>query len=168
MGRDSTVNPVAKDDNSAKVSMMEMWKESVERTRRNMQTATKMEKTDEEKRAELEQKIRNGQVECPTCAARTYKDQSNDGGVSFQAARHIPASTAGITVMRHESEHVSAAEAEQEASGGEVIEESTVTLKYETCPQCGRRYVSGGVTKTTTRPASYNDRNRLGVLDTRG
>ena len=52
--------------------------------------------------------------------------------------------------MAHEQEHVSNANQKAADKGGEVVSAS-VTLKTSTCPECGRAYVSGGVTNTAIR-----------------
>ena len=44
-------------------------------------------------------------------------------------------------------EHVSNAYAKAEQNNGKVLQAS-VTLKTSVCPECGRVYVSGGVTNT--------------------
>jgi DNA-directed RNA polymerase subunit RPC12/RpoP len=164
-GRQNSINPVANDNNTAKTNMMDMWRDSIDSARRNAKAPVNIAKSEHEARSELEQKIRNGEVECPTCAARAYKDQSTDGGVSFQAAKGISASTAGVTVMRHEHEHVSAGKAQQQKDG--LARNSTVGLEYARCPECGRTYVAGGITKTTTRPATPNQSSlmRASALD---
>lgn len=161
-GKHGAINPVTNDDSTAKTNMMDMWKQSVEQSRKKRTTATQVQDSSQEVKSDLEQRIRNGQAECPTCARRTYQDQSSDGGVSFQAPKHISASTAGVVVMNHESEHVAAGNAQSNPEAG-VVKNSTVSLQYAKCPDCGKTYVVGGVTKTTTRPASY--RKSLGGLD---
>lgn len=93
---------------------------------------------------------RSGQVECETCASRKYKDGSDEADVSFKSAAHIDPSAAAGTVMAHEQEHVSNANQKAADKGGEVVSAS-VTLKTSTCPECGRAYVSGGVTNTAIR-----------------
>ena len=158
----SVINAAENDANNARTNMMDIWKESLLRSQKERQTAVKTANSEKEARADLEQKIRNGQTECPTCASRTYKDQSSDGGVSFQAAKSIPMSTAGVAVSAHEHEHVSAGASEET---DEVVKNSTVSLNYGRCPDCGRTYVSGGVTKTTSRPASYKGNFRPGGMD---
>lgn len=162
-GRHSAVNPTTNDDSTAKTNMLDMWKDSIQRTQKERTAAVQTAKNENESRADLEQRVRNGQAQCQTCAQRAYQDQSNDGGVSFQAARHISASTAGIAVTSHEHEHVAAGDAESNAEEGGVVKSSTVGLEYGKCPECGRTYVKGGVTRTTSRPASYRKRN--GGLD---
>jgi endogenous inhibitor of DNA gyrase (YacG/DUF329 family) len=134
--------------------MMDMWRQSIERTAKKQTTAQQIMESKGDSKADLEQRIRNGQAQCPTCAARQYADESTGGGVSFQAATHISAATAGVVVMNHENEHVAAADRESDPEAG-VVKDSTVSLQYGKCPECGKTYVKGGVTKTTTRPASY-------------
>lgn len=84
--------------------------------------------------------------ECETCAKRKYQDGSNEM-VSFKAAGHIDPDNAASVVMGHEQEHVSNAYQKAELEGGEV-ERASVRLKTDICPECGRTYISGGVTTT--------------------
>jgi len=97
---------------------------------------------------------RLGVVECQTCKNRQYVDQSDDTGVSFKNARHISPEVAFAVVSAHEQEHVSLAQQEA-ATNDNVSVTSSVNLFTSICPECGRVYVSGGETRTTTltRPA---------------
>ena len=65
-------------------------------------------------------------------------------------------SVAAMVVMGHEQEHVSNAYRKAELGGGEV-ERASVRLKTDICPECGRTYISGGV--TTTQIKYYNEGN---------
>ena len=94
-------------------------------------------------------------AECETCKNRKYQDGS-DEMVSFKAAGHIDPSNAAMVVMGHEQEHVSNAYRKAELGGGEV-ERASVRLKTDICPECGRTYISGGV--TTTQIKYYNESN---------
>ncbi|MCR4647780.1 MAG: hypothetical protein K5776_01730 [Lachnospiraceae bacterium] len=85
--------------------------------------------------------------ECQTCKNRKYKDGS-DEMVSFKSSAHISPAAAASRVMAHEMEHVSNAYAKAELNNGKVLRAS-VTLKTAICPECGRAYVSGGVTNTS-------------------
>ena len=87
-------------------------------------------------------------AECATCASRTYQDSSTDAGVSFKAPGKIDPSFSAATVMGHEQEHVSIAQARAEEKGGRII--AAVTLKTAICPECGRVYVAGGEARITT------------------
>ena len=49
----------------------------------------------------------------------------------------------------HEGEHVSNAYNKAQEDGGKVLQAS-VSIKTAICPECGRVYVSGGTTRTTT------------------
>lgn len=90
-----------------------------------------------------------GAVECSTCASRTYQDGSNDPGVSFKSATHISPEQAASAVMGHEQEHVANEQANAKEEGREVVSQS-VQIFTAVCSECGKSYVSGGVTKTTT------------------
>lgn len=88
--------------------------------------------------------------ECQTCENRTYVDGSDEHNVSFKAPAHIDPENSASAVMSHELEHVSNARAEGSEPGKELVSVS-VALKTSICPECGRVYVSGGVTNTTMR-----------------
>ncbi len=88
--------------------------------------------------------------ECQTCKERKYVDGSNDPHVSFKTPGHIDPGDSAAKVMSHEKEHVAAAVAEGSKPNKELVS-ATVSLKTSICPECGRVYVSGGVTNTTIR-----------------
>lgn len=88
--------------------------------------------------------------ECQTCKNRKYKDGSNEANVSFKTAAHISPDAAGAAVRSHENEHVQNAYSNAQIKGGEVINAS-VSIHTSICPECGRSYVSGGVTNTMIR-----------------
>ncbi len=146
-GKNGSINPATNDYQNTKVNMMDMWRESIHRAQQKRLATNGVAKEQNTAKSDLEQRIRNGQEECPTCAARTYADVSGDKSVSFQAPKHIPTHSAASTVMNHEREHVTGEAAKARDKGGEVVS-STVSLEYGICPDCGRKYVSGGVTKT--------------------
>ena len=87
------------------------------------------------------------QTECKTCKNRAYQDVSDDPGVSFKAPGHISPSASAAVVRSHEQEHVFSERARAQREGKQVISQS-VTLYTSICPECGRSYVSGGVTRT--------------------
>lgn len=91
-----------------------------------------------------------GAITCATCASRTYQDGSDDPGVSFKAPGHIAPEASAQVVMGHELEHVNREQAKADSEGKEVISQSVI-LSRAICPECGRAYVSGGETKTTTK-----------------
>ena len=90
-----------------------------------------------------------GEVECKTCADRKYQDGSNDPGVSFKTPGHIDPANSHSAVRAHEQEHVSNERANAQSEDRKVVSQS-VTLFTSICPECGRAYVSGGVTRTLT------------------
>ncbi len=96
--------------------------------------------------------------ECQTCEQRRYQDGSNDMGVSFKTPTRISPEAAGAAVRGHEQEHVTRERAKAEREGREVVSQS-VTLHTDVCPECGKVYISGGTTRTTTasRPERSND-----------
>jgi len=88
-------------------------------------------------------------TECQTCKSRKYQDGSNDPSVSFQTPTNISPGQSAALVLAHEYEHVSNEKAKAEEEGRRVISQ-TVKLESSICPECGRIYISGGVTKTVT------------------
>ncbi len=88
--------------------------------------------------------------ECETCKNRKYQDGSDEGNVSFKAAAHISPESAASRVRAHENEHVSNAYKKAAKNNGKVVNAS-VTIQTAICPECGRTYVSGGLTKTSIK-----------------
>lgn len=87
--------------------------------------------------------------ECQTCKNRKYQDGSDDSGVSFQTPTHIDSGSAAGAVRGHENEHVVREQAKAEREGRRVVSQ-TVQIHTSICPECGKVYVSGGTTRTTT------------------
>ena len=100
---------------------------------------------------------KTGPVECQTCKNRKYQDGSNDPGVSFKTPGHIDPGSAQSVVRGHEQEHVSNERAKAQSSDRRIVSQS-VSLFTSICPECGRAYVSGGVTRTVT--ASVDDQSQ--------
>ncbi|MGN1303714.1 MAG: hypothetical protein ACI4YB_01635 [Oscillospiraceae bacterium] len=119
------------------------------------------EKENEEKAADI--KRRFDSFECQTCKNRRYQDQSDDPGVSFQTASHIDPSAAYSAVRAHENEHVARNKTQAEQHGQKIAYQ-TVTIHRAICPECGRSYVSGGVTHTVTK-ADNSAKYTVGDLD---
>lgn len=83
-------------------------------------------------------------------------DRSGDATVSFQTPTHLSPEQAALAVVAHENEHVSHERQKAERNGQ--IAQSTVSIRYAVCPECGRIYVAGGTTKTTvTTPQKSPD-----------
>ena len=112
--------------------------------------------------AELQGLKRSGRIDCQTCQERKYQDGSDDPGVSFKAPGHIAPGSSGSVVMAHEQEHVRNEQANARQEGRRVVAQS-VRLFTATCPECGRTYVSGGETRTTTAAVSEPRQNELPV-----
>lgn len=91
-----------------------------------------------------------GTTECTTCENRMYVDGSDESDVSFKAPGHISPEQSYSKVLSHEQEHVSNAIAKGNKPNAQLMS-ATVSLKMATCPECGRRYVSGGLTKTSIK-----------------
>lgn len=108
--------------------------------------------------AELKRMKRTGAVECEACKNRKYQDGSNEGDVSFKTPGHIDPGSSAAKVMAHEQEHVANAYEKAAKNDGEVVS-ATVKLKTAVCSECGRSYVSGGVTNTMIK---YNESTPYG------
>lgn len=111
----------------------------------------------------------SGEKECQTCKERKYQDGSDDAGVSYQTPTHIAPEQAASAVRGHEMEHVVRERASAEREDRRVVSQS-VSMHTAICPECGRVYVSGGTTRTTTvsdpkpdQPAA--DENSRGGFD---
>jgi hypothetical protein len=94
--------------------------------------------------------------ECQTCKNRKYVDVSDDPSVSFQSPAHIGPGQAASSVMSHEHEHVSHEQARADKEGRKVVSQ-TVSISMSVCPECGRTYVSGGVTHIITKKENSAD-----------
>jgi len=99
---------------------------------------------------------------CHTCQNRKYVDRSDDVSVSFQTPTSINPSMAAAAVASHEQEHVRNEKAQAHREDRDIVSQ-TVTLQYDCCPECGRTYVSGGTTKTTS--ISKSDSNDTTYAD---
>ncbi|MEE5990329.1 MAG: hypothetical protein V3G41_06585 [Lachnospiraceae bacterium] len=98
-----------------------------------------------------------GKKECQTCKERKYVDGS-DEQVSFKSAARINPNAVYARVRAHEQEHVTNAYDKAMENGGRV-KQASVSIHYAICPECGRRYVSGGTTHTSI---SYPKDNAYG------
>lgn len=92
---------------------------------------------------------KTGTKECQTCSERRYQDGSDDPGVSFKAPTHIAPGNAAAAVSSHEQEHVGREQAKAQQENREIISQS-VQIYTSVCPECGKTYVSGGKTTTTS------------------
>ncbi len=96
------------------------------------------------------------QKECQTCKNRKYVDGSDEANVSFKSAAHVSPQAVSSAVRAHEGQHVSNAYSKASEENGRVISAS-VQIHTSICPECGRSYVSGGVTNTQIK--YYNESN---------
>lgn len=96
------------------------------------------------------------QKECQTCKNRKQVDGSDEANVSFKSAAHVSPQAASSAVRAHEGQHVSNAYSKASEKNGRVILAS-VQIHTSICPECGRSYVSGGVTNTQIK--YYNESN---------
>lgn len=125
------------------------------------------------KRVDRKNKIDNvnNDKECETCENRSYRDVSNDPGVSFKSPTKVSASAANSMVMAHEQQHVTRNHSKAEREDRKVVS-SSVTIHSSICDECGKPYVSGGTTRTVTAKKNRfdvgkPDQNQLGqFLDT--
>ena len=113
---------------------------------------------------EADMKRRFDSYECQTCKNRRYQDGSDDAGVSFKTPTKVDPKAAASAVRSHEQEHVSRNRSKAEREGKEIVSQ-TVTIHTGICPECGKVYVSGGTTRTTTRNASDADKFSVGLSD---
>ncbi|MGE5458326.1 MAG: hypothetical protein ACM3RX_08215 [Methanococcaceae archaeon] len=97
-----------------------------------------------------------GISQCKTCSQRKYQDKSSDPNVSFQAATHLDPTEAAGAVASHENEHVVNEKSKASKEGRRIVAQS-VQIFTDLCPECGRRYVSGGKTKTVTKSEETKD-----------
>lgn len=88
--------------------------------------------------------------ECQTCKNRKYQDGSDDPGVSFKTPTNVAPEQAASAVRGHENEHVVREQAKAQREDRKVVSQS-VTIHTAICPECGKVYVSGGTTRTTTK-----------------
>lgn len=95
------------------------------------------------------------QTECQTCKNRKYMDVSNEANVSFQSPTHISPEASFAAVSAHEQQHVSNAVATGNQPGNQLVS-SSVSIKTDICPECGKPYIAGGTTRTQIK---YNESN---------
>ncbi len=100
--------------------------------------------------------------ECETCRKRRYQDDSDDSMVSFQSPTTMSPAAARSRVRSHELEHVRREGIKARQEGKQIVSQ-TVQIKTNTCNECGRIYVSGGLTRTVTR-ADMRDFHRMFML----
>lgn len=96
-----------------------------------------------------------GAARCETCENRKYVDGSNESDVSFKTPGVIKPEESYAKVSSHERQHVSNAVSKGQKPGARLISVS-VSLQMSTCPECGKRYVSGGLTESQIK---YNESN---------
>ena len=107
---------------------------------------------------------RSDKGECQTCKNRKYQDGSNDPGVSFKSPTKMSPEQAASAVLGHEMEHVTRNQAKAKSEGREVISQS-VMLHSAICPECGRSYIAGGVTRTVTGERTKKDDEQEELLN---
>lgn len=162
----SRIDMLSNDRSDRQLTMQQMWQDQMVQNQQRMQ---KPQAVSGDTDTDIREKIRNGEIECPTCANRQYVDGSDDPGVSFKTPTTISAGQSKMAVLSHENEHVTRNRNEAEAEGREVTH-SSVSLSYATCPDCGKQYVSGGLTRTVTQgiPDRANEMQKnalLGLFD---
>lgn len=93
---------------------------------------------------------KQGIIPCQTCKNRKYQDGSNDPGVSFKSPGYISPGASAAVVMSHELEHVSNEKAKAQSEKREIVSQN-IQIYNAICPECGKAYVAGGKTTTTSR-----------------
>lgn len=144
------IDALTNDRSDRQLTMAHLWQNRMEE---NQQKLTRTPGTQASSDAEIRKKIKSGEIECPTCKDRKYVDGSDDAGVSFKTPQSVSPGQSKMAVLSHEHEHVARNKAEADAEDREVTH-SSVSIKYDTCPTCGRQYVAGGLTQTTTQSAA--------------
>ena len=111
----------------------------------------------------------SGSYECQTCQRRKYKDVSDDSTVSFQTPTRLTPGAAESQVRAHEQQHVTHEQARADKQERKVVAQS-VAIHYAVCSECGKSYVAGGTTTTTTKADSAKDLDQKGnsSLPTKG
>ncbi len=105
---------------------------------------------------------RSSPEDCETCKERKYQDGSDECDVSFQTPQHIDPNAAGAAVRAHEHEHVVNAYEKAAENNGKVLSVG-VSIHTAVCPECGRVYVSGGL--TTSKIAFSNEDHKKNPYD---
>ncbi len=139
-----TPDQLEKDRNAA----FDMMKAGSSRSADKVNGYNPFEEEKSDARIRMEKQL--GIEKCETCENRKYVDGSNEGDVSFKTPGHIDPSQAAAVVSAHEHQHVANAIQEGNKPDAELVSVS-VALKTSICPECGRTYVSGGVTHTQIR-----------------
>ena len=121
----------------------------------------KPQQTDEEK--EADRKRRFDSFECETCKNRRYQDDSCDSGVSFQTPTKINPKVADMAVRAHENEHVVRNRDKAEREGMKIVSQS-VTIQRAICPECGKTYTAGGLTRTRMKTDNSDKRFNVGMF----
>ncbi len=129
-------------ENSAEASKLNMQIERYEKRLSELK-----DKKNESEISKSEQKRRFDSFECQTCKNRRYQDDSDDSGVSFQSSTKIAPHAADAAVRSHENEHVARNKLKAEQNGMKIVYQS-VTIHKAICPECGKIYTAGGVTRT--------------------
>ena len=103
---------------------------------------------------------------CQTCKNRRYQDGSDDSGVSFQQPTAMDPTTAQYRVKGHEMEHVRREQMKAKEEDRKIVAQS-VQIKTDICPECGKLYVAGGVTRTVSQAVNGDFYNlfRVGAED---
>lgn len=117
-----------------------------------------------ESEKEADRKRRFDSFECETCKNRRYQDDSGDSGVSFQTPAKIDPRAADMAVRSHENEHVVRNRDKAEREGMKIVSQS-VTIQRAICPECGKLYTAGGLTRTRMKTDNSDARFSVGMFD---
>ncbi len=76
----------------------------------------------------------------------TYKDVSNDAGVSFSYPSSLTGAESFLAVPAHEAQHVGRRVSEAVLKGEQILVSVSYRIRYD--PQTGHPYMAGGTTRT--------------------
>ncbi len=158
------LNRLDKDDLLEKSKLdreIKKYKSQLEKIELKKEEPRTEDKTEEEEKAD--KKRRFDSFECQTCENRRYQDDSTDSGVSFQTPTKVAPSAADAAVRAHENEHVVRNRDKAERNGMKIVSQS-VTIQKAICPECGKIYTAGGLTKTLMRSDNSDSRFNAGMF----
>lgn len=147
-GDQGSINPISRDSAASRSQMLDLWQDNIDRTLEKFYAASEVSPEGEHPDADLDQALRKQSEGCKTCRERKYQDGSDDSAVSFQGATKLGGNVEGA-VRGHEREHELRENAKAKLDGGNVLH-SSVAITHAYCPECGARYISGGLTTIKT------------------
>ncbi len=85
-------------------------------------------------------------LQTPEQVKHTYKDVSNDAGVSFTYPSTLTGPQSFLAVPAHEAEHVGRRVSEAALKGERILVTVSYRVRYD--PRTGQPYIAGGTTRT--------------------